>query len=64
MVENNQYGNAITKPLPYGCKKNLKKFLPLVNLISFKATFPMKIRSFIYSWSILNFIKISQNLLI
>ena len=30
--ENNQYGNAKTKPLPYGCIKNLKKSHPFMNL--------------------------------
>ena len=25
MNENNQYGNAVTKPLPYGCIKKMKK---------------------------------------
>ena len=35
MDENNQYGNAMTKPLQYGCIKNLKKSPPFVNLILF-----------------------------
>ena len=28
MDENNQYGNAMTKPLPYGCIKNKKNSFP------------------------------------
>ena len=35
MDENNQYGQAMTKPLPYGCIKNKKKFRRLVNLIEY-----------------------------
>ena len=35
MDENNQYGNAVTKPLPYGCKKKVSKvpFLLEFNMI-------------------------------
>ena len=35
MDENNQYGNAMTKPLPYGCKKKVSKvpFLLEFNMI-------------------------------
>ena len=35
MDENNQYGNAMTKPLQYGCIKNLKKSPPFANLMLF-----------------------------
>ena len=35
MDENNQHGNAMTKPLPYGCKKKVSKvpFLLEFNMI-------------------------------
>ena len=32
MDENNQYGQAMTKPLPYGCIKKKKKVLSLEEL--------------------------------
>ena len=35
MDENNQYGKAMTKPLPYGCIKKKKIHLALQNLIEF-----------------------------
>ena len=35
MDENNQYGNVMTKPLLYGCIKNLKRFISFLNLILF-----------------------------
>ena len=33
MDENNQYGNGMMKPLPYGCIKKMKNSLPCKNLI-------------------------------
>ena len=40
MDENNQYGMAMTKPLPYGCiKKKRIALLPLLNLIKLQMKF-------------------------
>ena len=43
--ENNQYGNAMTKPLPTGSIKKRKKFLPWKNL-----TLLYRVRLGIFSW--------------
>ena len=34
MDENNQYGMAMTRPLPYGCIKRKKKFSALMSFMN------------------------------
>ena len=48
MDENNQYGNAMTKPPPCGCIKNKKKFLDFKNLTLSSKICLMKIRLSVY----------------
>ena len=48
MVKNNQYGQAMTKPLPYGCVKENKSHLLFMNLIKFLIQFLTKIKSVTY----------------
>ena len=58
MDENNQYGNCMTKPSPYGCiKKNRKKYLLVQNLTLFLTTFHMRTKSVIFFLLILRFME-------
>ena len=62
--ENNQRGNAMTKPLPYGCIKKQEKFPPLKNLILSLTTFSTKIKLDIYFLLTLSFIKSNEKMLL
>ena len=55
MDENNQYGMAMTKPLPYGCIKRKEKVLNLEELDQLLKSIALEDKLDIFLWSILNF---------
>ena len=64
MDENNEHGNVMTKPLPYGCIKKQEKSPPLKNLILSLTTFSTKIKLDIYFLLTLSFIKSNEKMLL
>ena len=64
MDENNEHGNVMTKPLPYGCIKKQEKSPPLKNLILSLTTFSTKIKLDIYFLLTLNFINSNEKMLL